>query len=84
MIPRSTIGERSVALFLLGAVAFSPPLLAIAQLPAQIFGIPLLYVYLFAAWSVIIVLLARTARRAADAEDVDASPDMATDSVEDS
>ena len=84
MIPRSTIGERSVALFLLGTVAFSPPLLAIAQLPAQVFGIPLLYVYLFAAWSVIIVLQARTARRATDADDIDDPPDMAADSGEDS
>ena len=83
MIQRSSIGERSVALAMLGAVAFSPPLLAIVQLPTLVFGIPLLYVYLFAVWAVIIALLARTAGRWVGPEDVDspsgAPPDGAAD-----
>jgi hypothetical protein len=55
---RGSIGERSIALFLLGMVAFSPPLLVIFNVEAALFGIPLLYVYLFVAWAVLIALIA--------------------------
>jgi hypothetical protein len=47
-----------VALFLLGALAFSPPLLVIFATRWLAAGIPVLYVYLFAAWAILIVLLA--------------------------
>jgi hypothetical protein len=50
--------ERTVALFLLGAVAVSPPFLAIFALDTSVFGVPLLYAYLFAVWMILIVLLA--------------------------
>lgn len=50
--------ERTVALFLLGAIATSPPLLAIFALDASVFGVPLLYAYLFAVWGGLIALLA--------------------------
>jgi hypothetical protein len=61
-------GDRFVALLLLGALAFSPPLLSIFSARALVLGIPVLYLYLFAAWAVLIVLLARISRRAATAE----------------
>ncbi len=50
--------ERTVALFLLGAIATSPPFLAIFALDTFVFGIPLLYAYLFAVWGALIALLA--------------------------
>jgi hypothetical protein len=50
--------ERTVALFLFGAVAVSPPFLAIFARDAFVFGVPLLYVYLFALWTALIALLA--------------------------
>jgi hypothetical protein len=53
--------ERAVALFLLSVLAFSPFVLSIFNVPAFLFGIPLLYVYLFLAWGVVIALLAMTA-----------------------
>lgn len=53
-----TIGERLVALFLLGVVCLGPPFLLIFDGPARVFGIPLLYLYLFAIWALLIVLLA--------------------------
>ena len=56
-------GERSIALLLLGALAFSPPLLLIFGAEVSVFGIPLLYVYLFAAWAVLIGFAAVIARR---------------------
>lgn len=50
--------ERTVALFLLGAIATSPPFLAIFALDTSVFGIPILYAYLFAVWATLIALLA--------------------------
>ena len=50
--------ERTVALFLLGAIVTSPPFLAIFALDTSIFGVPLLYAYLFVVWAILIALLA--------------------------
>jgi hypothetical protein len=49
--------QRLVALFLLGNVFFNYPLLALVNRPDSLFGIPILYVYMFAAWALLIVLL---------------------------
>lgn len=54
----SRTGDRLVALFLLGCLALSPPLLAIFSSDAIIGGIPMLFFYLFAVWALLIVLLA--------------------------
>ena len=51
------IRDRLIALFLFGAVLISPPLLAIFRAEAFVFGIPLLFFYLFAGWAFLIVLL---------------------------
>ena len=56
MSGNGTPGERWIVLFLLGALAFSPPLLSIFSVDAMIFGIPVLYVYLFVAWGALIAL----------------------------
>ncbi len=57
--PEST-SERMAALFLLGLLLFNPPLLNVFDAGAEItvFGIPLLYLYLFSAWAVLIFLTA--------------------------
>jgi hypothetical protein len=54
----SRTGDRLVALFLFGCLALSPPLLAIFGTDAFVAGIPLLYLYLFAVWAILILLLA--------------------------
>jgi hypothetical protein len=51
-------GQRLVGLFLLGCLLFNYPLLALFNSRATVFGIPLLYAYLFAAWTLLIVLVA--------------------------
>jgi hypothetical protein len=51
-------GQRLVGLFLLGCLLFNYPLLALFNVRATVFGIPLLYAYLFAAWALLIVLVA--------------------------
>jgi hypothetical protein len=58
------IGERLVALFVLGAVLFNPPFLSIFNRAAQPLGIPLLYLYLFLAWALLIALTALLVERA--------------------
>jgi hypothetical protein len=50
-------GERSIALFLLGILLFNPPLLSIFSADIAFAGIPLLYIYLFLAWLVFILLI---------------------------
>ena len=57
------ISERSVALFLLGGLAFSPPLLLIFSAERSILGVPLLFLYLLVAWFVLIVLIGVLAGR---------------------
>ena len=51
------VGERAIALFLLALVAFNPPLLSIFSAEVFLFGVPLLYLYLFCAWAGIIALI---------------------------
>ena len=57
--------EKTIGLFLLGLILFNPPFLNIfnSDQQATIFDIPLLYIYLFAAWLGLIILVAVTAAR---------------------
>lgn len=60
--------SRFIALFLLGCVLFSPLLMSVFDAPgAALFGIPLLFVYLFASWAVLIGLAAWLSQRVGDA-----------------
>ena len=63
MTKASRKGQRLVGLFLLGCLLFNYPLLAIFNLRATVLGIPLLYAYLFAAWALLIVLVAAIMER---------------------
>jgi hypothetical protein len=56
-------GERSLALFLLGLAAFTPPLLKIFSTDAAWLGVPVLYLYVFVAWAGLIVLMGISAAR---------------------
>ncbi len=51
-------GQRLVALFLLGCLLFNYPLLSLFAGDDRVWGIPLIYFYVFAAWAVIIALMA--------------------------
>ncbi len=55
---RGSSGEAYVALFLLGVVLLTPPFLTIFSNGGWLFGIPLLYVYLFLVWAALIGLVA--------------------------
>ncbi len=49
---------RIVALFLLACLLFNYPVLALFNVGASAAGVPVLYVYLFAAWGITIALAA--------------------------
>jgi len=51
-------GQRLAALFLLGIALFNYPLLALFNRPDTIWGIPVLYAYVFGAWALFVALLA--------------------------
>lgn len=56
-------GQRLVAIVLLGCVLFNYPVLSLFSKPAALFGIPLLYLYLFAMWALLIGLMAYVIER---------------------
>ena len=51
-------GERLAGLFLLGCLLFNFPLLALFNVRATVFGVPVVYAYLFGAWALVIALVA--------------------------
>jgi hypothetical protein len=56
-------GQRLVALFLMGCVVFDYPILSLFDRPAEVVGVPLLFAWVFAAWAVLIGLMAWVAER---------------------
>jgi hypothetical protein len=54
---------RLVALCMLGWLLFNYPVLALFNRPGAIFGIPLLYAWIFGAWIVLIALMAWAVER---------------------
>ena len=51
-------GQRLTALFLVGCLLFNYPLLTLFSIDGLIRGIPILYVYVFVSWLVLIGLMA--------------------------
>ena len=50
--------ERFVALCMLGIVLFNYPILALFNVSGTLFGVPVLYAYIFIAWIALIGLMA--------------------------
>ena len=51
-------GQRFIALCMLGMVLFNFPVLALFNVAGTLFGIPVLYAYLFSAWAAMIGAMA--------------------------
>ena len=51
-------GQRFVALCMLGMVLFNYPILALFNVSGVLFGVPVLYAYMFIAWAAMIGLMA--------------------------
>lgn len=54
--------DRLVGLFALGAILLNPPIISLFA-DATLFGWPLLFVYIFCAWSALIAAIAFTVER---------------------
>jgi len=51
-------GQRFVALCMLGMLLFNYPILTLFNVSGVLFGVPLLYAYLFIAWAALIASMA--------------------------
>ena len=51
-------GQRLIALFIFGCLLFNYPVLSLFNVAAEFFGVPLLYAYIFAAWALLVALMA--------------------------
>ena len=67
----SATSEGSIVTFLFAVLALNPPVLTIFSVEVFLFGIPLLYLYLFAVGAIIVAMVAWIAgarrRRSGDA-----------------
>ena len=63
--------ELLVALFLLGVLLLTPPLLIVFNQATRLFGVPALYLYLFVVWAVLVALVALTVEQRDAAGDLD-------------
>ena len=59
-------GQRLAALFLLGFLLLNYPLVSLFAGTTQIFGVPLLFIYVFVAWALMIALLALVVEHSSD------------------
>jgi hypothetical protein len=51
-------GQRFVAVCMFGVLLFNYPILALFNVSGVLLGVPMLYVYMFVAWAVLIALMA--------------------------
>jgi hypothetical protein len=56
-------GVRLISAAALGALLFGYPLMAVFDVPATVFGVPVLWAYLFLAWATVIAIAALALRR---------------------
>ncbi|BBO20632.1 MAG: hypothetical protein AMXMBFR31_14520 [Candidatus Desulfobacillus denitrificans] len=59
-------GQRLVAVFLLGCLLFNYPLIALFNKPGKLFEMPLLYLFIFGAWALVIGLMTLIIERRKD------------------
>jgi hypothetical protein len=51
-------GQRLVAIFLIGVLLVNYPLLSLFSVDGMLWGIPVLYIYIFTCWLLIIAAMA--------------------------
>lgn len=63
MIRQGLTSERLIGLFLFGLLLFTPPLIGVFDKADLVGGIPVLYLYLFVAWAMLIGMTALIVER---------------------
>ena len=53
-----TKGQHFVVLCMVGMLVFNYPILALFNVPGTLFGVPVLYAYVFIAWASLIAAMA--------------------------
>jgi hypothetical protein len=53
-----TKGQHFIALCMFGMLLFNYPILALFNVPSTLFGVPVLYAYVFIAWGALIASMA--------------------------
>ena len=61
-----TTGQRLAAIFVMGCVLLNYPILSLFSRPLDVAGIPLLYIFVFAAWILLVGLMALVVERTRD------------------
>jgi hypothetical protein len=62
MIGQTSKTGLSVGIFMLGCVLFCNPMLALFNYKVLVLGVPLLFLYIFAAWFLLIILVIRVTK----------------------
>ncbi|CAB1070401.1 hypothetical protein D1AOALGA4SA_910 [Olavius algarvensis Delta 1 endosymbiont] len=68
MTPENRKNKRLVALFLFGFVLLNYPILSLLNISISVFGLPLLYIYIFGVWGLLIFLAALVMSRSKEPE----------------
>ena len=55
--------QRLVAVFLCGVLLLFSPVISLFDQPRLLFGVPILYLYLFTVWSVLVAVMALITER---------------------
>jgi len=66
VVVHSRAVPRLTAIAILGLVLFNPPFLTLFDRPAEFAGIPLQFLYLLAAWLIIVLLTGLVSRKVPD------------------
>jgi hypothetical protein len=69
MTPENKKSKRLVALFLFGFVFLNYPILSLLNINILVFGLPLLYIYIFGIWGLLILLSALVIGRSGEKSD---------------
>ena len=62
MTPENKKYKRLVALFLFGLILFNYPILSLLNLDILVSGLPLVYIYIYGIWGLLILLAALATR----------------------
>jgi len=78
MVRRGLTSERLIGLFLFGLLLFMSPLIGVFDKAYLVLGIPVLYLFLFLAWVMLIALMALIVERPQSEEDLEGeqAPDV--------
>ena len=74
MVTERRRAERLVAVALVGLLAVTYPLLELFNRAVLVFGVPLLYIYLFLAWGLLIGAMALVLERKGASDTSDLNP----------